>query len=161
MTRPLAYIGIDPGAKGAIALIAPVANQIETYPLANKIPLEIDHYLKEVTTNYNVKIILMEDVHSLFGMSAKSNFQFGWNVGMINTLARLAYAPTFHIQPKEWQKKVGVTAKGKAVKQNVAQLCEQLYPQVNIRGKRGGLLDGISDALLIAHCAFLTYHKED
>jgi hypothetical protein len=86
-------------------------------------------------------------------MSAKSNFTFGRNLGSIHAIAEIncfGRIPST-VAPKVWQKFAGVTAKGKWIKKEVAQIATKLYPTANIRGKRGGLLDGRSDALMIAH----------
>jgi len=61
------------------------------------------------------------------------------------------------VQPKKWQKTIGVTKKGKEIKKEVASICSRLYPDAEIYGPKGGLLDGKSDALMIAHYAFLNY----
>ena len=53
--------------------------------------------------------------------------------------------------PKIWQKYVRVTVKGKAIKKEVAKIAQGLYPNAELHGKRGGLLDGRADALMIAH----------
>ena len=59
----------------------------------------------------------------------------------------------FEYFPKKkiWQKYIGVTAKGKDIKKQISEIALKLYPTANIYGKRGGLLDGRSDALMIAH----------
>lgn len=97
--------------------------------------------------------VYREDVHSLFGMSAKSNFGFGRNLGIVIAIAEIVSRGKFPVKvtPKVWQKFIGVTVKGPAIKKQVAEIALQLYPTANILGKRGGLLDGRSDALMIAH----------
>tara|TARA_B100000809_G_scaffold218828_1_gene225660 strand:+ start:198 stop:620 length:423 start_codon:yes stop_codon:yes gene_type:complete len=99
------------------------------------------------------EVIWIEDVHSMFGMSAKSNFTFGRNLGSIHAIAEINCfgRPSSTVAPKVWQNFIGVTAKGKAIKKQVAEIATKLYPTANIHGKRGGLLDGRSDALMIAH----------
>jgi len=142
--------GIDPGANGAICV------------LDSKNPAHIALFdLKKATVwdiydklfTYQPDFIWVEDVHSLFGMSAKSNFTFGRNLGIIHTIAEIYCfgRPPNTITPKIWQKFIGITVKGKAIKKQVAEIATKLYPTADIRGKRGGLLDGRSDALMIAH----------
>lgn len=115
-------------------------------------------WFETINSHYNLIIVMIEDVHSIFGASAKSNFNFGRNVGIVNVLPLAAGNRVDLVQPKKWQKFVGVKAKGKLIKNNVAEICERLYPQVNIRGARGGLLDGLSDSLMIAYYAS-QHHK--
>lgn len=154
------YLGCDPGASGAICIIIECKNgedAISFYPTpGGKQPpgFLCDELGNEHPDIYQAAI---EDVHSLYGMSAKSNFNFGRNVGM----AQEAIAGALYlqrngvklqlVQPKAWQKAVGITAKGKAIKKAVADLAEKLYPQANLYGPKGGLLDGRADALMIAH----------
>lgn len=102
---------------------------------------------------------MIEEVHSIFGVSAKANFNFGYNVGLVNTLALCSGNMVDKITPKKWQKAVGVksTSKGKDIKKDVAGICSRLYPDIKIYGPKGGLDDGKSDALMIAHYCYLTH----
>ena len=142
--------GIDPGANGAICVLDsndPV--YIALLDLAKTTPFDAAHWLQKQNPN----TVWIEDVHSLFGMSAKSNFGFGRNLGLAIAISQIAtkgeVAKT--VTPKIWQKYIGVTAKGKDIKKQISEIALKLYPTANIYGKRGGLLDGRSDALMIAH----------
>lgn len=149
--------GIDPGANGAIAVLDSAnPDSVALLDLKNNSIVNVHNWLvKEL--NYKPKLskqctFWIEDVHSLFGMSAKSNFRFGKNLGTVHAIAELFnHELPSTVTPKIWQKYVGVTAKGKAIKQQVAEIATRLYPTANVYGKRGGLLDGRSDALMIAH----------
>lgn len=102
---------------------------------------------------YDIQIILIEKVHAIQGTSAGSNFTFGYNTGGINWLCECSGSGVDHVTPKTWQKYLGVTKKGKLIKKEVGELIQKLYPKANIKGPRGGLLDGRADALAIAHFA--------
>jgi hypothetical protein len=151
-----AYIGIDPGLKGSFCLLIPETQQVLFLPTITK-PLEIHQWFTRVKAEFNLVVCMIEDVHSIFGVSAKSNFNFGYNVGLVNALASASGSMVDLVQPKKWQKTIGVTVQGKLIKNDVAAICERLYPKVNIRGPKGGLLDGLSDSLMIAHYASLTH----
>ena len=151
--------GIDPGTNGAIAVLDSLnPDSVALLDLKNNSICDIWYWLQSETYHdeelqrpYPI-IIWVEDVHSMFGMSAKSNFGFGRNFGIILTIVELrAEESPNTVTPKIWQKYIGVTAKGKAIKQNVAEIAQGLYPSAELHGKRGGLLDGRSDALMIAH----------
>lgn len=114
-------------------------------------PLQLFNWFELVKQQYNLRCIIIEDVHSLPKMSAKSNFSFGRNVERVNLLAQLAKVRVELIQPKAWQKFVGVKQKGPAIKKEVAGIAQRLYPTARLFGPKGGLLDGRSDALMIAH----------
>lgn len=150
------WIGIDPGAKGSICALLPSEGKAIFKDPTDK-PLEILEWLYQLKEQEGIRVIMVEDVHSIFGMSAKSNFSFGYNVGTVNTLAMATGETVDRVAPKKWQKEIGVKSKGKAIKQEVAQICDRLYPNVCIRGPKGGLLDGKSDALMLAHYAYLKY----
>ena len=152
------YLGIDPGAKGAICSLTPETGVIKFCDLTPPVR-HIFNWLLSIDP-IQVKGIMIEDVHSLYGMSASSNFKFGWNVGVPHTILEcISYMPHM-VTPKKWQKAVGVTKKGKEIKKEVAELCTKLYPGCDIYGPKGGLKDGRSDSLLIAHYCYTTFKKE-
>ena len=37
---------------------------------------------------YNIQCIMIEDVHSIYGVSAKSNFNFGFNTGLVTGIVQ-------------------------------------------------------------------------
>jgi len=142
--------GIDPGTNGAIAVLdSKNPDSVALLDLNKNSIYETTEWLH----NKKVDTIWLENVHSLYGMSAKSNFGFGRNFGIAFAIAKLAVSdgPVQQVTPKVWQKYIGVTAKGKAIKKQVAEIANILYPIANLYGKRGGLLDGRADALMIAH----------
>ena len=157
MDKLIAYIGVDPGAKGQFCLLVPETKAVSFISTIEK-PTDIMSWLRGCNHTYNVAVIMLEDVHSIYGMSAKSNFGFGYNVGVVNALSRASGNSVDLVTPKVWQKHVGVRAKGKDIKKDVAAICDRLYPSVSIRGPKGGLQDGKSDSLMIAHYASQIFH---
>lgn len=117
------------------------------------------------TKHIHITMSMLEKVHSVPQVSAKSNFNFGKNVGIAETILKGHRFGLDTVTPKVWQKQLGVSIpvpiKGaerkKQTKQQVADLCRRLYPGCNIYGPKGGLLDGRSDALGICHYARLKY----
>ena len=156
--KQIAYVGIDPGVKGAYCILVPETSEVLFYKTTGKTIETID-YFKAAQVKYNIRCIMIEDVHSIFGTSARSNFIFGKNVGIVQTVANSLGERVDLVAPKKWQKALGVKTKGKAIKKEVAEICDRLYPKTSVRGPKGGLLDGLSDSLLIAHYAFLTYNQ--
>ena len=151
------WIGVDPGKSGAIAILYEDAT-VEF--IDNDEPLvTISDKIREVDMEHNIKMITIEDVHSIFGASAKSNFQFGFNVGTLHGFFKALQFPIDTIQPKAWQKHIGVksTIKGKAVKTAVAEIMSNQFPKQleQFYTPRKKLLDGRVDALAIAtYCKF-------
>ena len=119
--------GIDPGSNGAIAVLDSLnPDSIALLDLKKKRSKDIWDWLKELTSNDTVWI---EDIHSMYGMSAKSNFGFGRNLGIVTTIAEIILGePSKMVTPKVWQKYIGVTVKGKAIKKEVAEIAQVLYP---------------------------------
>lgn len=151
------YLGTDPGQKGAFCALVPSTGEIY-FMDTKKHYLEILGWLETIKANkdYTLRAAVIEDVHSLYGMSAKSNLSFGRSIEKLHAICAIADIKLILVQPKEWQKGVGVTAKGKEIKNNVAELCKTLYPGCNIYGPKGGLMDGRSDSLMMArYCAMI------
>tara|TARA_Y100001949_G_scaffold175995_1_gene187443 strand:+ start:599 stop:1087 length:489 start_codon:yes stop_codon:yes gene_type:complete len=151
-------VGIDPGSSGAIAVLDSLnPDSIALLDLKKHSIFEISSWLTSRYKNieYEEEAIVkiwVEDIHSMYGMSARSNFGFGRNLGIVLTISEMLTGVTpGMVAPKVWQKYIGVTAKGKAIKRQVANIAQYLYPQAELHGKKGGLLDGRSDALMIAY----------
>ena len=107
-------------------------------------------WLISIKNDHDIQMVMIEDVHAIFGSSAKSTFSFGFNTGMLHGLIRGLGLPLDLVKPKEWQKHAGVTKKGKEIKKEVAAICQRIYPLSEIHTPRGRLLDGRSDATLVA-----------
>ena len=156
-------IACDPGNSGSFCLLKlDSTQQPKIYFIDNSKSIKDIHaWLNDATTNLIIRITMIEKVASIFGASAKANFGFGRSVGIANTLLDTLPVGKDLVNPKEWQKFIGVPAKKKGqvrtsaqLKKIIAEIAERLYPGCEIRGPRGGLLDGRSDALMIAHyCA--------
>ena len=149
-------LGIDPGKQGAVVAILQPSGTIFALEL-NSRPADIWDWLQAINEQHPIRLALIEDVHSIFGTGAKSNFQFGFNVGVITGILQSMRIPLQKIQPKEWQAAVGIPKNIEKAKRKKAhaEVAHNLYPK-NIEmcyTPRGRLLDGVTDALLIAHVA--------
>ena len=161
------FIGCDPGGNGALCLLKVTPEKTDIFFLDHKksTPSERMRWAFQAGKECNVRMSMLEEVHSLFGMSAKSNFTFGGEFAIAKFV--LEHQETYGtdlVKPKEWQKAVGIPVKKPKEKRTSAQLkklvedrCNQLYPGCSIYGAKGGLLDGRSDALMIAHYCMLKY----
>lgn len=157
------FIGIDPGAKGALCVL----DSSTRHPLFVSLKPEIMAFdvinaiWNEIGNPPQVHVTL-EEVHSLPGMSAKSNFTFGGMFWRVRTILEAMQLPFETVQPKVWQQAVGAPTRkfldGEMdLKQAVADLAQGYYPTAQLHGPRGGLMDGRSDALMIAHYALITH----
>jgi len=149
------FIGIDPGKHGAMCFLGP------NDPLF--ITMNPDYAANRILQRLAVTAlgpdpvyIALESVHSLYRMTAKSNFTFGGMFWRARTILNCASMPYELVTPKAWQQAVGVPAKkdrpvDTPLKAIVAEIAHDLYPTADIFGPRGGQLEGRSDALMIAH----------
>ena len=166
------YLGVDPGAKGSLCFLDPYGD-ILFFDTPNIIPgktpsfndLSQELLFRTVIPNR----VAIEDVHSLYGMSARSNFNFGRNLQAVHDLIRTVYQVYELVTPKVWQAAVGIPSqkeveakfRAKKRKEAIAEKALWLYPGVMLHGSRGGLLDGRADALMIAHYLRLKYGDKD
>lgn len=154
------YIGIDPGASGSLCLLDTDNGIIEFHDTPGKLipPNQVFDWIQHVV--WPVKIIGIEEVQAVPGTAATSNFKFGFNVGMIRGIAECTNVGVDLIRPKAWQKAIGLVPKKRTkaqLKKAVAEIALRLYPEADILGPKGGLLDGRADALMIAHAMMLKY----
>ncbi len=164
MTKPNAWIGVDPGARGALCIIIDrEGSKADVHFLDNKMDNRaINLWLSSAAEELNIKMAMIEDIHSLFGVSSKANFGLGRELGRMNALLSIQEFGLDLVAPKIWQKAVGVKLPVKKkgakpvksnpiIKKEVERLCNQLYPGCNIYGPKGGLWDGRSDSLMLCH----------
>ena len=153
-------VGIDPGAKGAVCVYEPLSRYIKFVDLDKTTWEDLVFYLSTCSISH----VFVEQVRSLPGMSAKSNFSFGYNIGQLDTALELAGLSPIKVLPKVWQRVVGVSIPSKTNSRDrkliTADRCLELFPDAEIYGPKGGLKDGRSDALLIAHYGYLLTEED-
>ncbi|MEA2037106.1 MAG: hypothetical protein U9O94_06330 [Nanoarchaeota archaeon] len=150
--------GIDPGAQGAMCVLdSNDPAYIQIFDLHKRSFYDMANWLY----NQQIDRVVIEDVHSMYQVAAKSNFNFGKAVGVVHAIANIVTRgdDPLMVAPKVWQKAVGVNAKGsKFIKPQVAEIAKRAYPSIDLHTPRGRLKDGRSDAVMIAHYA-LYIHK--
>lgn len=142
--------GIDPGTRGAMCVLDSTdPAYVALFDFHTNTIYDAAKWLNAQKVNS----IWLEKVHAFPGMAAKSAFGFGRSYGIATTVAEIATGGLLpkSVVPKVWQKYIGITAKGPMIKKQVAQVATTLYPLASIRGPKGGLIDGRSDALMICH----------
>jgi hypothetical protein len=160
-------IGIDPGKNGFICIVEEfssetVANYITYHPipLINK---EVDiRKLNECLSFAGGDIhCVIEDVHAIFGSSAKATFNFGWIVGVLEALLVANGIPYTKVAPKVWQKEMwqGIPIQKKANKRTDTKAmsllaAKRLFPNEDLTATERSVKphDGKVDALLL--CEF-------
>lgn len=157
MSKQRVWVSADPGSRGSFCALRE-DNQAIFLKTTEK-PMEILAWFKQLDHEYEVMVVMIENVHAIHGSAAKATFSFGFNAAVVEVIPQTVGLSVDKVNPKKWQKTVGVRSsiKGKHIKTEVASICARLYPKISVHGPRGGLLDGKSDSLMIAHYAKLTY----
>lgn len=157
-------IGIDPGLNGALASMEFVDNnftgRIEIIDMPTVCPKknstkrkydikEIITFLKQFINSGVQSHVYLESVHSMPGQGVASMFSMGEGFGILQGVVTTLNPITFTlISPQSWKKTI---VKEKTKDKSISVIIgEKLYPEVELRTKRGRILDGRGDALLIA-----------
>jgi hypothetical protein len=160
-----AFIGIDPGKKGGIAVIHP-SGSVEARQLP-KIGLDIDvtSLAKLMKSLPLESFAVIEAVHSISGSSAKSNFEFGESFGILKMGLSMTVTPHKLVTPKVWQKWAfdGVTPiktvkGGNDTKAMALVAVTRMYPTLNLAptARSTKFHTGMVDAVLLA--AYARHH---
>ena len=146
----MAYIGIDPGKSGGIAVIQ--GSKVECFRMPNT---EKDGWSLFAENKEGRVFAVIEKVHSMPGQGVKSMFSFGQNYGFLRGCLTAAQIPFEEITPQAWQKKLGVVGRKKGepkpqLKERLRQKAQQLFPQEEVWERTLGEQRAVCDALLIA-----------
>ena len=160
------FIGIDPGKKGAIAVINNLncLSLIDCPLINNKINNKKDINIKEIkekleefepiTTNTKWFAVI-EKAQAMPGQGVTSMFNYGKGYGIYLGILTTLGIPFCEIRPQVWKKEFNLIKQDKAA--SVAK-ARELYPQM--ASKLLKTKDGRAEALLIAEYAKLYYKKE-
>lgn len=137
-------IGIDPGAKGGIAVID--YGGVTLYPMPPTEKGVVD--LIQSLSRYKKKHCFIEKVGSVPGNAARSMFTFGMGVGVLHASLISANVPFELVRPIQWMRGMGIRKKKKTEtktqwKNFLKQNAERLFPEEK-------LTLATCDALLIA-----------
>ena len=144
------WIGIDPGANGAIAMIAENGD-IELFELTDDMLLFCCRCWK-----MDDCICCVEDVGSSPQMGVRSAFTFGEGFGKILMALKCFDISFAAVKPSKWKAELGCNiGKSATLVQKKAkdiEVCKRLYPNTSLkrteRCKKDD--DGFADALLLA-----------
>lgn len=153
------YFGIDPGKKGAVAVLDPGGDVLGLYPM----PM-IDTTMGKGRPQYDVPRLFSRMIRQGTGKvlierlgpmpasmgGAAANYQRGYAMGMLQAICTALKLPWDLVSPSVWQRVFWKT-KGDTKQQSILT-AERLFPQADLlpteRSKKPN--DGMSDALLIA-----------
>ena len=160
-------IGIDPGANGAVACLEE-NGKVDFIKVMPKTSAgfdgnEFDNIIRKCRGVDCV--VYIEDVHALFGSSAKATFTFGRICGIIEGIVIANHLRYVYVQPKVWQKEMfqGVKeirkpsakkgVKGRIDTKAMSEIaCKRLFPETKFvaTSRCTKTHDGMTDAALIA-----------
>lgn len=151
------YIGIDPGSKGFIA--SQCNGGWKHFAIDGASDGEIARHIASFRDTDCVAVI--EDVHAIFGSSAKSTFAFGQIKGFLLGLLTAHRIPYHLIPPKQWQKEMWshadkVTANGRTdTKKTSICAALRIFPEIDFRKSERckNLDDNKVDATLMSEYA--------
>lgn len=162
------YIGIDPGVKGCISIVDETGKFIESFFLLknakNVDAVEISNALLNLSKYEDNCHVIIENIHAIFGSSAKGTFNFGFIAGLIEGVIATIGLPYTKVNPKIWQKEMfrGVNVITKPSTTGKTQVIDtkkmsflashRIFPTVDLRrtSKCKNEDDNFSDSLLMA-----------
>lgn len=162
------YIGIDPGVKGCISIVDETGKFIESFFLLknakNVDTVEISNTLLNLSKYEDNCHVIIENIHAIFGSSAKGTFNFGFIAGLIEGVIATIGLPYTKVNPKIWQKEMfrGVNVITKLSTIGKTQVIDtkkmsflashRIFPTVDLRrtSKCKNEDDNFSDSLLMA-----------
>lgn len=136
------YIGIDVGKASFICVMG-----YDEKPLFIPIPMINDEiniselFLLIAPHTRRSCFAVIEDVHAIFGSSAKATFEFGRVAGILEALLVAHGIPYAKVKPKEWQKEMWqgipiLKKEGKTSNDTKAMslmAAQRLFPNVDLR----------------------------
>lgn len=145
-----AWIGIDPGKSGAMAVIwRDKTLQPTLIPYTGSLCYKANF---DDLAAHGVRIV----VERLFARpgklsSAKANFELGRCMGELETMLAMVGLPFQEVTPQAWQKEFGISGD----KQTHIDCVKRLFPGVSLKRSEKCVkdFDGYADALLMAEYA--------
>ena len=142
-----AYVGIDPGKSGAMAVIKPDGR-------IDIVPFDAVQYSKAMAflcQEFQDIVCCVEKVGAMPGQGVVSMFNFGHNLGLIEGLLKAYGIPYQLVPPQTWKKEFSLSSdKAKSI-----EACQNLFPDVSLlptnRSRKPN--DGMAEALLLAEYA--------
>lgn len=154
-----AYIGIDPGQAGGIAILYPMTTAVFPMP-----PTRLDTWslFNDLHSSFEY-IAVVEQVHSMPRQGVASSFKFGMNYERVCMSLTCAGIPYRETPPQTWLRHLSIPPRKNSAERDKLQWkkelrakAQQLYPGLEVWKKTMGLQLAVCDALLIAHYCKIT-----
>lgn len=170
-------IGIDPGLSGAIGVYSDALVEVYDMPTltiegtrkrSGKTGKMVDkkknvydiavlnNMIKTLSSraldgDHSVEVWL-EKSQAMPDQGGVSNFNYGMGFGILQAVVTCNKIPLTLIHPVTWKKAI-MFGMGKE-KDAAVYRAQQLFPNLEFKGPRGGLLDGRAEAMLIAYYGY-------
>lgn len=139
-----AWVGIDPGQTGAIALLREGDSPlVEDYVDA----VTMSDVLRAWMAQCNVQLVALESVHSMPKQGVSSTFKFGTNFGIWQGILAALHLPHALVRPTAWQRGIVRKSDGPDAKARSLTVARRLFPAMDLSRKKD---HGRADALLLA-----------
>jgi len=143
------WIGIDPGKSGSLCILYEDNDTLFIDFKENTLKGYINRLRDIVEREIEVTMIGLEKVHAMPGQGVKSMFSFGQRLGELEGMLQTLELGYVMPRPQEWQKACGVPSK--SGKKGIYEVISKIYPKADLKGPKGGIIDGRCDSLGIAH----------
>lgn len=141
------YLGIDPGASGALVSLSDSGEHFDAYPFTGW----KNAYAALSVYSTGGALCLLEKVHAMPKQGVTSSFTFGKNTGGWVSLLEGLRIPYEEITPQRWQKGVlGDIPSGES-KKRALDFCRKKFPNYDFsKALSNKAQSGIVDALCMA-----------
>lgn len=153
-----AYIGVDPGLSGALALLVPPVPQLIVADMPTMLmrngKRRIDTQalaalLAEWGERFKIVRATVEEVHAMPGQGVTSMFSFGFSAGAVQQALASAGFPVTLVQPATWKALYGLRG-GADNKDASRRMASKLLPEhADLWSRKKD--DGRAEAALLAH----------
>lgn len=145
--RRKAYIGIDPGKSGAVALIHEEGYEVFDWPGDSTLASDI---IRSWLARYNVVFAVLEKISAMPKQGVVSMFSLGQNLGIWQGILSALCIPYMMPTPRQWQKGLVDKKSGLDPKARSLTTARRLFPNAPLDRKKD---HGRADALLLAFWA--------
>lgn len=141
----IAWIGVDPGTRGAVAVIdGDGGHDFLDWPGD---PSPVVDKIRSWLLTYHIRLAALEQVHSMPRQGVSSTFKFGTNYGIWQGILSALSVPYVTVTPRNWQKGLVLPSAGPTPKQRSLAVARSLFPNADLSRQKD---HGRADALLIA-----------
>jgi hypothetical protein len=142
------WLGIDPGASGAAALITQ-DGEVLLMDWPGSVLLAVGT-IRCWRMEHKIELAALEHVHSFKGQGVASTFSFGRNAGAWEGILAGLSIPYILVKPRQWQSGILVKQDGPDTKAQSLEAARRQWPDVELHLKKH---HGRSDALHLANYA--------